>query len=231
MGKEDINKNRIWEIDFLRGIALILMIYFHLIYDMGEIYGYPVDYTKGFNAFTGRAAGTLFIFLSGISSTLSRNNIKRGIKILALGLLITGATYLYNPQMVIVFGILHFLGTARLLSVPLDKVDVYPLAIGAIIIFTAGRFIGRIPVEGNGLFILGLTGSNFVSADYYPLIPWFGLFLFGVVIGKLIYGEKKSIFKFSPGNNPISFVGRRTLLIYLIHQPAIMLILEIFKRI
>ena len=170
--------DRIWEIDFLRGIALILMIYFHLIYDLKEIYNFDIDYTSGFNAFTGRAAGTMFIFLSGISCTLSRSNIKRGLKILGLGLVITAATYFYDPDMVVVFGILHFLGSAILIYEVLKKLDAMVLAIIAVIIYSSGNLVGKIPMDSNILFFLGITSGNFISSDYYPLIPWLGLFLF-----------------------------------------------------
>jgi uncharacterized membrane protein len=30
--------NRIWEIDFFRGIAIILMVVFHIVFDMRDIY-------------------------------------------------------------------------------------------------------------------------------------------------------------------------------------------------
>ena len=44
MGQES---NRIWEIDFLRGIAIILMSLFHLLYDLSEFYNYDINYTSG----------------------------------------------------------------------------------------------------------------------------------------------------------------------------------------
>lgn len=231
MIKVRMKTDRIWEIDFLRGVALILMIYFHLIYDLKEIYNFDIDYTSGFNAFTGRAAGTMFIFLSGISCTLSRSNIKRGLKILGLGLVITAATYFYDPDMVVVFGILHFLGSAILIYEVLKKLDAAVLAIIAVIIYSSGNLVGKIPMDTNILFFLGITSGNFISSDYYPLIPWLGLFLFGVAAGKLLYKDKKSLLKFSFGNNVISALGRKTLIIYLLHQPVILLILEVVKKI
>ncbi len=229
------NNTRVWEVDFLRGIALLLMIYFHLIFDLKEIFNYNVDYTKGFNAFTGRAAGTLFILLSGVSCTFSRNNLKRGLKLLALAMVITVVTYFYNPDMIIVFGVLHFLGVSILLYSFLKKLDAIWLTILGTVIFTLGNTVKNITLDFDYLFIFGLTSDKFVSADYYPLIPWLGIFIYGIVIGKLLYKEKKSIFnlntEFNMEKNIISWLGRHTLPIYMIHQPVLILLIALFEKI
>jgi len=66
------------EIDLLRTVAMILMVVFHLVYDLNEFAGLDVNYWSGFWYWVGRAAAWTFIFLSGISSGFSRNTIKRG---------------------------------------------------------------------------------------------------------------------------------------------------------
>ena len=228
-------QGRVWEIDFFRGIALLLMIYFHLIFDLKDIYGYNIDYTKGFNAFTGRAAGTIFILVSGISCIFSRSNVKRGIKILALAMLISLVTYFYNADMIVKFGVLHFLGVSILLYSLLERMKIKEninlLVIIATIIFVLGNTVKKITPDHDYFFILGITSDKFVSADYYPLVPWLGIFIYGVVIGKALYKDKKSAFKFSIRSNLISWIGRYTLPIYIIHQPLIILIIGLILRI
>lgn len=225
------NNNRIWEIDFFRGLALILMIYFHLIFDLKEIYGYYIDYTTGFNAFTGRAAGTLFILLSGISCTFSRSNVKRGLKILGLAILISIVTYVYNPDMIIWFGVLHFLGISILLYPLFKKLNLNLLVIIGTIIFVLGNTVTKITPEFDYFFMFGITSSKFTSADYYPLVPWLGIFIYGIALGRVLYKEKKSILDFKIGNNIISWAGKHTLPIYVIHQPLIILIIGLIKKI
>ncbi|UWV46411.1 DUF1624 domain-containing protein [Acetivibrio thermocellus] len=79
--------------------------------------------------------------------------------------------------------------------------------------------------------MFGFYNDKFASADYYPVFPWAWAFLFGIVLSRLFYREKKSIFKFTIKENPIGFLGRNSLLIYLIHQPIILLLLAILMRI
>ncbi|NLC68444.1 MAG: DUF1624 domain-containing protein [Clostridiaceae bacterium] len=235
--KDGKGNRRIWELDFLRGIALILMVYFHVVFDMKDIFGYNVDYSKGFNKFTGSAAGILFIVISGISCALSRNNFKRALRILGIAIGITVATHLYDAGLGIKFGILHFLGLSILLYHLLAKMNVYVLAAVGTVILLAGRFISSINIDHDYFFILGITSSKFISADYYPLIPWLGLFIYGIIIGKTFYRKKESIFGSPPGSvigsmvRIIIWLGRNTLVIYVIHQPVILLVITLVKRV
>jgi len=176
--------NRIWELDFLRGIALILMIYFHIIFDMENIYGFQVS-TGGINYFIGKFSAILFILLAGISSTLSKNNSKRALKLLVLAMLITLVTHLYSSEFGIKFGILHFLGVCILISAVLKKPNAYLLFIFGSVLILLGTYTARISVSNDYFFILGLTSKSFSSSDYYPLIPWLGVFLYGLALGKI----------------------------------------------
>jgi uncharacterized membrane protein len=208
------------------------MVYFHIVYDMKEIFDYPVSYETGINSFTGSAAGSLFIFVSGISSTLSKSNVKRGLRLLGIALAITVATHLYNASFGIKFGILHFLGISMLLYKLYGKLNSYFLLVIGTLIIAAGCLIDGIHVSHDYFFPFGIYTESFVSSDYYPLIPWLGLFIYGVAVGKFLYSTKKrSIFSFSVPDNIISIAGRNTLLVYLVHQPVIYLLLTAVKYI
>jgi uncharacterized membrane protein len=221
------NRARIWELDFFRGIALILMIYFHVIYDMKELYNYPIVYDSGINYYIGKVSAILFMIIAGISCSLSQNNFKRSLKILAAAMVITIATHLFDPGIGIKFGILHFLGVSILLYPLFKKLNVYLLPVAGTIIVILGNIITRISVSYDWLFPLGLSSNSFVSSDYYPLLPWFGVFLYGVFLGRIFYSSKESVFSFSLGSNPVSMVGKSTLTVYIIHQPLILLVLKL----
>ncbi len=224
------NTNRIWELDFLRGLALVMMVYFHLIYDMKEFYGYPVSYEGNINDYIGKLSAILFITLSGISTSFSRSSWKRGLKVLGAALLITLASYFFDNDFFVVFGILHFLGLSMILSVLFKKLGNITLLAAAAAIIALGY---TLPLDNFGndyLMILGFRTQAFSSSDYYPLIPYLGIFLIGMVLGRVLYAKRKSLVTPLPGHSVLSLPGRHTLSIYLLHQPAILLILYLVNR-
>lgn len=211
--------------DFLRGFALLLMIYFHLIYSLKEFGDYPINYASGINFYVGRLSGTLFIVISGISSLLAKNNYKRGWKLLGFAMLISIATHLYNLDYGIKFGILHFLGISMLLSPILIKINKRCLFLLGTAIILIGISLGGMTISTDYLFPLGIRSPGFSSADYYPLFPWVGVFIYGIAWGKLLYNRRRSILPFSMDDHIITRIGRRTLPVYLMHQPVILIML------
>jgi uncharacterized membrane protein len=224
------NRERIWELDFFRGIALIMMIHFHIVFDMKEFFNYPVNYSSGINYYIGKTSAILFMLISGISCSLSRNNARRGLKVLGAAMIITLVTHLFNPGFGIKFGILHFFGVSMLLYPLLQRLNKYMLFVLGSIIIVLGGVVSEINVAFDYLFPFGIFSDSFISSDYYPLVPWFGVFVYGAFLGKLLYSEKRSLFSFSIGKNVVSMAGKRTLLVYIIHQPAIMLSLTLISH-
>jgi uncharacterized membrane protein len=77
-------------------------------------------------------------------------------------------------------------------------------------------------------------------ADYYPVLPWFGVALLGVWAGHLLYPGGRRRFPLparaaqASGVFPLrqlAFLGRHSLLFYLVHQPVIMGILYAIRAI
>jgi len=58
-----MENRRIFEIDLLRTVAIILMIIFHIIYDLNEFAGIDINYKSGFWYWEGRVAALIFIFI------------------------------------------------------------------------------------------------------------------------------------------------------------------------
>jgi len=222
--------SRIWELDFLRGIALLIMVYFHVIFDLADIYGLKISYTSGIIFYLGKFSVLLFIFIAGISSTLSKNNVKRGAQIFVIAMLITVVTHLVDDKLGVKFGILHFLGICMLLYPFISKLNSKILFALGILIIILGNYFTNIVSPNDFLFILNLTSNNFYSSDYYPLLPWMGVYLFGIIIGRYAYSDRRSIFQRRIKDNIILMVGRNTLLIYLLHQPVILVALTIIFK-
>lgn len=245
MAKE-MKKRFIW-LDELRGIALISMLVYHTIFQ-SVVVGYKdADIlTRPYSLFFQSVAQLLFISIAGISTFLSHNNTKRAIKVLACAIVVTVVTYVVMPENIIVFGILHFLGVAMLLY---GLVFHYMTALPAIpmvllngIAFFAFHFtkaghqiytylqtnLNEI-IQQKKLWIVGLPHEEFVSSDYFPIFPWIFLFFFGVFLGKWIKKEENKFFIERKPIPILSFLGRHTLVIYMIHIPVIWSVLFLVK--
>ncbi|MBP2634352.1 MAG: hypothetical protein H6Q72_259 [Firmicutes bacterium] len=222
---------RIMEIDCIRGIAIILMVIFHTVFDLAYFYNWPIDYLQGFWYYQGKAAAILFMLISGISTTLSRSSMRRGLTVFGAGMLITAATYYYNPTMYIQFGILHLLGFSMFIAPWTTRLPVLLLTSTAIIFLLAGNVVADLTTASPWLLPLGIKPVNFASLDYYPLLPYLGIIFFGIAIGKMLYSSKQSLWPSALTNNfacGLRYLGRHSLLIYLIHQPILLAILFLF---
>lgn len=241
----NLNK-RFWEVDSLRGLAIVMMVVFHFIFDLNYFGIYSFDIHSGFLWWLARITASMFIFLVGLSlslsyarTTLLNRNItekelflkylKRGLKIFAYGLLITAVTYIFMGDGFIVFGILHFIGIAIILEYVFIKRKYINLFLGFAFI-AAGIFLMSFRFDFYGLLWLGFIPNNFYTVDYFPLLPWLGIVSFGILLGNTLYEKYVRQFKLPDLSSNLivkisSFLGKHSLLIYLIHQPIIILLL------
>ena len=128
-------KWRMHMIDEVRGLAVVCMIFYHAFYLIGEIL--QIEWGKILcNFFTPAEPyfASLFIFLSGIACNLSRSNVERGVKLGIVALGITLATYLYDPNYIITFGVLHMLAVCMILYGLVSKyLRVIPVWLGILL--------------------------------------------------------------------------------------------------
>ena len=240
------SENRIYFIDELRGFAVLCMIFYHAFYLFGAFFDWQwanelfYFFTPVQPIFAG-----VFIFICGLSCTLSKSNLKRGLILLGVALGFTVVTTLIMPALGFVecevyFGILHFLAVSVLLYVLISKgvgrippfagilactvlyaftsgIDSGVLSFGELISFTLSDSL----YESNALMILGIHSPDFYAADYFPLFPQIFIFFAGVFTGIQLSTrgypgwckERRTAF--------FAFLGRNTLLIYVVHMPVI----------
>jgi uncharacterized membrane protein len=154
----------------------------------------------------------------------------RGIKIFSWGLLITIATLLFLERGFIYFGVLHFIGVSIILAYPFIKFRYLNLVI-AIVVLLAGLYLAGFTFDFPWLLWIGLKPENFYSLDYFPILPYFSLILFGIFLGNTLYKKHKRRFELKERNIEIvEFLGRNSLAVYLLHQPLIILFIGIFKH-
>ncbi len=240
------NKNRINFIDEMRGFAVLCMIFYHSFYLLGTFFDW--QWANGLFDFfmpVQPIFAGIFIFICGMSCTLSKSNLKRGAILLAVALGFTFVTAVVMPAMGFVeceiyFGVLHFLAVSILLYALLSKalymVPTFAgiLACAVLYAFTSGIEGGVLRYgelisftlpeklyESNVLMILGIHSADFASADYFPLFPQIFIFFAGVFCGTELAKRGYPDWCIRKRVPFVGFFGRNALLIYVVHMPVI----------
>jgi len=226
---------RISEIDFFRGIAIIMMIVFHFSWDLDFFGLISMSNNPLFWNVFQKLTGGLFIFLVGVSLTLSysrtmkKNRDKypykfllRGFRILGYGLIITAVSYIWMREVFVFFGILHFIGAAIILTTPFLNLRYTNLVLG-ILTLSVGIYLRQQLFDFAWLIWFGFT-YPIHTLDLYPILPWIGIVFFGLFAGNMLYPKAKRIKILNkikmPKSKAIEFLGRYSLLIYFIHIPV-----------
>lgn len=236
---------RYWEIDSGRGLAVIGMVAFNWMFALTYLGKAYFEVGSGPLWLLARAVAFAFVFLAGLSLRISYNRSKRllqpselnkkyairGLGIFLLGMLLTLATWLFYPNATIWFGVLHLIGFSIILSIPFLKIKGKSfLALVAFAVVLAGLILANYGFYFPHLLPFGFWPSGWYSFDYFPLMPWYGFFLFGIIAGNMHFpGRKPSNYAgpFSPAVIALSFLGRHSLTIYLLHQPVLLLALAL----
>ena len=222
--------NRLWELDALRGLMILIVVFIHLCFDLDYFLG--IDVVKNpVIQYAMDHCGMSFVLLSGLCATIGRRSFRRGLQVLGCGMvitLVTGGMYLLGMAdkfIVIYFGVLHLLGVCMMLWALLRKLPAWSWAVLGSAIWLLGRWFRTVTVSVPWLFPLGLTTASFSSSDFFPLFPGLGWFLVGAFLGHLLYKEKRSLLPNFPAEAlPVRFLrwcGTHSLWIYLIHQPVL----------
>ena len=228
-------QTRFWEVDFARGLAVIAMVLFNWLFAL-HYFGLleNFDASQGFWWLFARTTAFAFVFIAGVAVWLafSRKDkeqlLRHGVKIFACGMLVTIATAFFLKSGFVVFGILHSIGFSLILALPLLRLGVERLSVLAFALIGSGVLLSGLRFDFPWLLWLGFVPNGFLSLDYFPLLPWFGVFVLGVCAGKKFYPNGKRAFRFEaipPLAGPLSFLGRHSLAVYLLHQPLLAAVL------
>lgn len=231
--------NRIWQIDALRGSAVIGMVIYHFAFALFFFGGFPIPiFHWSWELFQTLVAGT-FLVLVGYSLRLSWQRqtdegkgskekvlsvLLRGIKVFGMGLVITVATWMFLPGMYVRFGVLHLIGASLVLALPLLRWPRLATMLGTGILLLP--LLVTLPPGNIFTLWLGFVPQGFRSLDYFPAIPWFGLVLIGTWLASWIH--------FPSSDNPVpwlGWIGRHALAIYMLHQPIVIGIVFLLERV
>ena len=237
------SSKRFIEIDMLRGLAIILMIFGHIIWDLDYFGLIPIN--NLIYSFLQKTVPPLFFLLVGIGLIVSKKKIDnisfkgekeyykrifvRGLKVFILGMVLTIFSFIFIAGKPVFFGVLHCIGLSIIISVPFLKYKKFTLLFGIFLIFS-GLFASQFNFENPTMFhlVIGLHQADVwrYTVDYFPLLPWFGVTLLGIAIGDFLYiGDKRrfripDISRYRPAKL-FQWAGQHSLGLYLIHQPII----------
>lgn len=164
--------------------------------------------------------------------------LRRGVTVFAAGALVTAVTLVFMPGGRVIFGVLTFLGTAMLLTGVLEPLlkKIPPaagLAVSAVLFALTyhldERWLGfgglrlALPDAWYANYFTAFFGFlpfDFYSTDYFALLPWLFLFWAGYFLHFCMGRQRMEPLRRSvcPA---LGWMGRHSLLLYLLHQPVI----------
>ncbi len=230
--------HRIEVLDFARGLALVAMTVFHFGFDL-ELFGLkePGYIAQPHWKYFARSIASSFLFLAGFGLYLAHVNgirwmpwRRRMIKIISAAMLITAVTYVATRGQYIFFGILHAIALASLVCLAFLSFPAWIIAIVAAAVFAVGQSFETTLLNHWAWWWTGLSQAPISSSDYVPVFPWFSAPLFGVAAAKIVvqnnWIELLSKPKFDTfWGRATKFIGRHSLVYYLLHQPVMIALL------
>ncbi|KRA42286.1 hypothetical protein ASD80_11285 [Devosia sp. Root635] len=235
MSTQTIKSPRFAVVDIARGVAIIAMVAYHFCWDLSYFrfiapdVGYDPQWVM-----IARSILAVFLFLVGIGLVLGhgsgirwRSFWRRWLFVVAGALIITIATYIVFPQSFVYFGVLHAIALFSLMGLAFVLTPLWlPIVVGVLVI--ALPFIYSDPLFNQKLWSwLGFWQVPPPTNDLVPVFPWFGAVLLGIIATRLVLasGLAARLAAIAPsGRLPrlLAFLGRWSLLIYLLHQPILL---------
>jgi len=222
-------------IDVVRGLAIIGVVLYHLIWDLRFLQFTTPNLTFDIVwLWLARVLQVTFFALTGISLVLAHANgfrwpafWKRFLIIAAAALLVTAGTYLLFGEGFVYFGMLHALAVLSVLALPFIRAPLW-LVIGA-----AAAAIGTPFVYQNDMFNtralswIGFWTSPPYTQDLQSIFPGLGYVLAGVAVMRIVINLRLTTGLERIKSSGKSFhglvrAGRWSLVIYLVHQPILL---------
>jgi uncharacterized membrane protein len=233
---------RLWEIDALRTLAIVLMVVYHAAYDVNLLTpSIGIDPYNGIWRAVQVVCGSLFLGIVGVSFWVSHAraashglrglalwsaHARRGLQVLAAAALVSVATRVaLGADDAVRFGILHLIGVLLLMVLP-AAVRFGPWNVLLGIAVVAVGVAMDVTSDAPGALVLGFVPTE-NGVDWYPLLPWAGAALIGLSVGSVLYpdGHRGAVLRALPvasqRGTRFGAAGRRSLLIYLVHQPIL----------
>ena len=249
--KEGAFEKRVHEVDFVRGLLILLVLFDHLMNAFGlhsatwyndtgiQTFLNIKNAMDWYWTFWGRSliriiALLSFCFISGLSCAFSRNNWKRAGEMLVLwALLFVGGRILNEAQFIpglvtrIDFNVIGVLAWSTLFYCFIQNQS-WKGKLASTLIWALISSVGLYALNGipniQNVYCPPIFNPEILGirqADWMPLIPYIVAFFLGATLTSIIYKDKTPKFKRHEFERPVCYIGRHTLWIYLGHQAVI----------
>lgn len=235
---------RVPEVDCLRGIAILLMVGFHLTFDLKYFAKISLDLPHAYWRFMPELIGGLFFTVVGLTASIqfktnpihfSKRLVHRGLVLGLVSLGISVVSYWFSPESVIYFGALHCISLS-LIALPLFVKQPRRLFTLGCSFIGLGWILWQFTVPFPYLLWLGLVPQSGTGGDWFSFFPYFGVVLVGFWLGNRFYQEHPRLSSRLPAlfTENIVFrglarLGNYSLPIYLLHQPVLLGLLSLIK--
>lgn len=236
-------------VDATRGFALVWMALYHFCFDLNNFGYVRLDFHNDPVWTLQRTAIlSLFLLCAGSGQALAvhkgqgwRRFWTRWSAVALCAVLVSAGSWFMFPRSFIYFGVLH--GMALMLIVARLTAhwrawSLLPaaLALGAPLLVAPWLSVSPWVEAFNGpaLNWLGLITRLPVTEDYVPLLPWMGVVWLGVAATSLrVYrGTAGASWRSNSGvGRTLAWLGRHSLLFYMLHQPVLIAALWAFRTV
>jgi uncharacterized membrane protein len=220
-------------LDIARGIAVIAMVVYHLVWDLA-FFGVidPATATApGFRRLGATIAGA-FLLISGIALVLARQAatndsafraryVRRLAIIVGAAALVSLGTWFAMGDRFVRFGILHCIALSSLLALPFLRLPFWAALMAGVATLVLPWLIDSPTFAQTPLIWLGLSSQTPAMVDYVPVFPFAGMTLLGVAAGLRLQDQGSPEVGPGGGSGWLARLGRWSLPIYLVHQPLL----------
>lgn len=231
----DTKRPRFAVVDIARGVAIIAMVAYHLCWDLSyfRFIAADVGYDPAW-VLIARSILAVFLFLVGVGLVLGHGNgirwrsfWRRWVFVVLGALAITVGTWFAFPQSFVYFGVLHAIALFSLLGLAFVRTPHWLAIVVAAVVIALPFFYSDALFNEKAWSWLGFWQVPPPTNDLVPVFPWFGAVLLGIIAARLVLASPLSarLAAIAPtGRLPrlLAFLGRWSLLIYLLHQPILL---------